>query len=199
MSKMLVIEGVMGVGKSTLLHRISDELGIQYIEQDFEHNICLNDFYAGIDCAFQKQMIFLFSNFHQLYMAEQHMTFFASDFCFERSLIMSKNSLDDSSLPLYLYKDCYSFLLRKLKYEKLIVFLYGDKDSIVERIKRRGRANENNVTAEYIEQCQNALINGLDELHARQVVTINTDEVDILSPECIGYLLPIITEFMESA
>ena len=70
MKKNIAVEGVMGVGKTTLVNALRSNFDIEAVEQDFEHNICLDDFYASMDCAFQKQMIFLYSNYHLLMKAQ---------------------------------------------------------------------------------------------------------------------------------
>lgn len=197
MGKMLVIEGVMGVGKTTLLNRLKEEIDMPCVEQDFEHNICLDDFYAGTDCAFQKQMIFLFSNYHILFTAEQKFPNFASDFCFERSLVMSRAILTEQEKELY--EENYSYLKQNLRYRKLIIFLHGDKNKIINNIRKRGRPFESKVMPNYIETCQQALIDNLNHLGADQIIDINIDEIDILSNECINYLLPKIREFLDNS
>lgn len=190
MGKMIAIEGVMGVGKTTLLNRLKKEIEIPYVEQDFKHNICLDDFYAGKDCVFQKQMIFLFSNYHLLLSAEQNYSNFISDFCFERALVMSRTVLKDREL--ILYEENYSYLKEKLNFRKMIIFLHGDENRIVNNINKRGRPNERNVTSDYINRCQHALIESLDYLGADQIVNIDIGKMDILSDRCMDFLLPQI-------
>ena len=56
---MIIIEGVMGVGKSTLQREICQRVKMSYgVVQDFEHNVCLKDFYEG-DFAYFKSNDFL--------------------------------------------------------------------------------------------------------------------------------------------
>lgn len=196
MGKMVVVEGVMGVGKTTLLHQILREIHIPYVEQDFEHNICLDDFYAGADCVFPKQMIFLFSNFHILNSAESNSDCFFSDFCFERSLIMSINSLMGKELSLY--EESYLYLKQKLTFRKMLIFLYGDDSTILDNIQKRGRPNEKNVTLEYIESCQRSLLDGIYNIDSDEVITININEVDILSQEFVEDLSQRINKFLSS-
>lgn len=196
MGKMVVVEGVMGVGKTTLLHQIIREIHIPYVEQDFEHNICLDDFYAGADCAFSKQMIFLFSNFHILHSAENNSDNFLSDFCFERSLIMSRKSLMGKELSLY--EESYLYLKQKLTFRKMLIFLYGDERTILNNIQNRGRSNEKNVTLEYIDSCQCALVDNICHIDSDEVLMININDVDILSQEFVEYITRRIRKFLFS-
>lgn len=191
---MIAIEGVMGVGKTTLLEQLKKETTIPSVTQDFEHNICLTDFYKGFECAFQKQMIFLFSNYHILSKAEKEYNCFLSDFCFERSLAMSSNILKDKELVLY--EKNYSYLKEKLNSKKMIIFLYGDTEKIINNIKKRGRINERNISLEYIDICQKTLINNLNDFEAEQIIDINISNVNITSNECVNYLVPRIVDFL---
>ena len=184
----------MGVGKTTLLTRLKERVGMPCVIQDFKHNICLDDFYAGKDCVFQKQMIFLFSNYHLLADAEERYNIFVSDFCFERSFVMSRSVLKDRELMLY--EENYAYLKQKLHFEKMVIFLHGDKNRIVDNIRRRGRVNERNVTADYIDKCQRTMIEGLEYLNADQLLDINVDEMDILSNRCMEFLLPQIRLYL---
>lgn len=196
MGKMVVVEGVMGVGKTTLLHQIFREIHIPYVEQDFEHNICLDDFYAGADCVFPKQMIFLFSNFHILHNAENKSDYFLSDFCFERSLIMSRNSLTGKELSLY--EESYLYLKQKLTFRKMLIFLHGDESTILGNVQKRGRPNEKNVTLEYIDSCQCALVDNICNIDSDEVIMININDVDILSQRFVEYLSQRINKFLSS-
>lgn len=193
--RMIAIEGVMGVGKTTLLNALKERVDVECIMQDYKHNICLNDFYKGRDCVFQKQMIFLFSNFHLLSMAMQTYSNFISDFCFERSLVMSRMALKGRELMLY--EDNYFYLKEKLNLEKMVIFLHGDKKRIFENIKKRGRPNEENVSIDYIDKCQQALFDDLENLGANKIIEINIEQMDILSERCMDVLLPQITQYLE--
>lgn len=196
MGKHVVIEGVMGAGKTTLLCEIRKKISIACVMQDYRHNICLTDFYAGKDCAFQKQMIFLFSNYHLLVDAENRFPTFISDFCLERSMIMSDAVLSGSDLALY--KENYRYLKQKLSHEKMLIFLHGDVDTIVRHIEKRGRPNEKNISPDYIAQCQQALIDNIDFIRAKQTIDINIDTVDTSSQECADFLAERISAFLRS-
>lgn len=196
MGKHVVIEGVMGVGKTTLLCVIRKKINIACVMQDYRHNICLTDYYVRKDCAFQKQMIFLFSNYHLLVDAENRFPTFISDFCLERSMILSDAVLSGSDLALY--KENYSNLKQKLSYEKMLIFLHGDVDTIVRHIEKRGRQNEKNISPDYIARCQQALIDNIDFIRAKQTIDINIDTVDTASQECADFLAERISDFMRS-
>lgn len=194
MGKYIVIEGVMGVGKTTLINRLKEELNIPCVMQDFEHNVCLTDYYAGGNCAFEKQMIFLFSNYYILSKAGESFSVFMSDYCFERSLAISKSILD--SQEFYLFKENFEFLKRRFNKEKMIIFLYGTKEKILSNIKKRGRKNEQNITLDFIDKQQGVLIDNLERFGADYIVKVNINEVDILSTESINFLKNEINKFL---
>ena len=196
MGKHIIIEGVMGVGKTTLLCEIRKKINIACVIQDYKHNICLTDFYAGKDCAFQKQMIFLFSNYHLLVDAETRFPAFISDFCLERSIIMSDAMLSGSDLTLY--KDNYRYLKQKLSYEKMLILLHGEVNTIMNHIEWRGRTSERNISPDYITRCQNALIDNIGSIRAKEIVDINIDTIDTVPQECVDFLIAKISDFLRS-
>ena len=110
-------------------------------------------------------------------MAMQTYSNFISDFCFERSLVMSRMALKGRELMLY--EDNYFYLKEKLNLEKMVIFLHGDKKRIVENIKKRGRPNEENVSIDYIDKCQQALFDDLENLGANKIIEINIEQMDI--------------------
>lgn len=140
MKKNIAVEGVMGVGKTTLVNALRSKFDIEAVEQDFEHNICLDDFYASMDCAFQKQMIFLYSNYHLLMKAQSAFPAFFSDFCFERSLAISKSILRKKDFEFFRMN--YLYLNPKIHLKKMVIFLHGSPKRIVQNIKKRERKNE---------------------------------------------------------
>ena len=143
---MIIIEGVMGVGKSTLQKRICQKVSKSYmLIQDFEHNICLKDFYEGNSCLLQKQMIFLFSDYHVLIssMKKHSGRIMVSDFSLERSVIMAKHYLSEYEYE-SLFLPCYNYLMGQFHAQrKMLILLYASPEHIMENILRRNRSMVN--------------------------------------------------------
>lgn len=195
MGRYIAIEGVMGVGKTTLLNIIRKQILIPCVEQDFKHNICLDDFYAGFNCAFSKQMIFLLSNYHILAKANALFDIFISDYCFERSMIMSKEILNEDEL--IKFENVYYYLLPKLSLNKMLIILYGSPEKIIRQIYTRGRSNEMNICIDSIRKQQSALINNIKNIDAEQFVWINIDNINIMDPKFVDYIVKVITSYLK--
>ena len=167
---------------------------IEAVEQDFEHNICLDDFYAGMDCAFQKQMIFLYSNYHLLMKAQNAFPAFFSDFCFERSLAISKLILEKKDFEFF--KHNYLYLKPKIHLKKMVIFLHGSPQKIVQNIKKRERKNELTVCEAFVATQQQSLLQSLDSFNAARLVLVNIDKIDVLSNSFLEYIIPQIDTFL---
>lgn len=194
MKKNIAVEGVMGVGKTTLVNALRSKFDIEAVEQDFEHNICLDDFYVSMDCAFQKQMIFLYSNYHILTKAQNVFPAFFSDFCFERSLAISKTILGKEDFEFF--KTNYLYLNSKIHLEKMVIFLHGSPKKIIQNIKKRKRKNEQTVREVLIAAQQQSLLQNLDSFNAARLVQVDIDKTDVLSNSFLEYIIPQIDTFL---
>ena len=194
MKKNIAVEGVMGVGKTTLVNALRSNFDIEAVEQDFEHNICLDDFYASMDCAFQKQMIFLYSNYHLLMKAQSAFPAFFSDFCFERSLAISKSILRKKDFEFFRMN--YLYLNPKIHLKKMVIFLHGSPKRIVQNIKKRERKNELTVCETFVATQQQSLLQSLDSFNAYRLILVNIDKTDVLSNSFLDYIIPQIDTFL---
>ena len=194
MKKNIAVEGGMGVGKTTLVNALRSKFDIEAVEQDFEHNICLDDFYASMDCAFQKQMIFLYSNYHLLMKAQSAFPAFFSDFCFERSLAISKSILRKKDFEFFRMN--YLYLNPKIHLKKMVIFLHGSPKRIVQNIKKRERKNELTVCETFVATQQQSLLQSLDSFNAYRLILVNIDKTDVLSNSFLDYIIPQIDTFL---
>lgn len=194
MKKNIAVEGVMGVGKTTLVNALRSNFDIEAVEQDFEHNICLDDFYASMDCAFQKQMIFLYSNYHLLMKAQSAFPAFFSDFCFERSLAISKSILRKKDFEFFRMN--YLYLNPKIHLKKMVIFLHGSPKRIVQNIKKRERKNELTVCETFVATQQQSLLQSLDSFNSDRLILVNIDKTDVLSNSFLDYIIPQIDTFL---
>lgn len=194
MKKNIAVEGVMGVGKTTLVNALRSKFDIEAVEQDFEHNICLDDFYASMDCAFQKQMIFLYSNYHLLMKAQSAFPAFFSDFCFERSLAISKSILRKKDFEFFRMN--YLYLNPKIHLKKMVIFLHGSPKRIVQNIKKRERKNELTVCETFVATQQQSLLQSLDSFNSDRLILVNIDKTDVLSNSFLDYIIPQIDTFL---
>lgn len=195
---MIIIEGTVGVGKSTLQKKICEKIDKSYmLVQDFEHNICLKDFYDGYSCILQKQMIFLFSDYHILSTALKKYPekIIVSDYSLERSAIMAKNYLTDYEYK-NLFLPCYNYLIDQIHIpRKMLIMLYASPEYIKENIKKRNRTMEQEIQLQYIRDKQELLMKGMLRCSFEKVISINCEHEDILNKDIIERLLEEIKSF----
>ena len=188
---MIIIEGAMGVGKSTLQKKICENLDRSYmLVQDFEHNICLKDFYDGESCVLQKQMIFLFSDYHILAstLKKYPGKIIVSDYSLERSAIMAKSYLTEYEYE-SLFKPCYNYLMGKINApHKMLLLLYASPEYIKENIKKRNRPMEQEIQLQFIHDKQKLLMDGMPQFSFDKVVRIDCDCENILDDAFIERL-----------
>ncbi|QFP76217.1 deoxynucleoside kinase [Deinococcus sp. AJ005] len=148
----LVIEGPIGVGKTSLSRRLSARYGAELNLEVVEENPFLARFYEQPDAyAFQVQVFFLLSRFKQLSALAQPGLFsgnVVSDYLFAKDFIFAAMNLKDAEFALY--KDLYSHLSPRLPTPDLVVYLRADTDELLRRIARRGRPFEQDMQAGYL-------------------------------------------------
>ena len=180
---MVIIEGMVGVGKSTLQEKLCQKVSNAcLLIQDFEHNICLKDFYQGDSCLLQKQMIFLFSDYHVLIsaMRKNPHKIIISDFSLERSEIVAKNSLSRFEYET-LFTPCYKYLMDQFHdARKLLILLYASPEHIMKNIRKRNRLIEQGIGLQYIQAKQELLIEELPKYPFNKVIRIDCDKENTL-------------------
>ncbi|WP_075830913.1 deoxynucleoside kinase [Deinococcus marmoris] len=148
----LVIEGPIGVGKTSLSRRLSARYGAELNLEVVEENPFLARFYEQPDAyAFQVQVFFLLSRFKQLSALAQPGLFsgnVVSDYLFAKDFIFAAMNLKDAEFALY--EDLYSHLSPRLPTPDLVVYLRADTDELLRRIARRGRPFEQDMQAGYL-------------------------------------------------
>ena len=181
-SVFICIEGVIGVGKTTLTQALSSALGARGVLEMVEENPFLEGFYRDRRrYAFQTQLFFLLSRYRQMLALRQRDLFQSSvisDYLFQKDRIFASLNLSDDELTLY--DQILPLLERDLPRPDKVVYLRADLPVLLKRIEKRGRAFERNIDPEYLR--------GLDEaythffFHYRQapLIVVNTNALDLV-------------------
>lgn len=148
----IVIEGPIGVGKTSLTRILASELGASPNLEVVEENPFLAPFYSDPErFGFNVQVFFLLSRFKQLQALVQESLFdssVVSDYLFDKDFIFASMNLRDAEFDLY--RDLYAQLKPRLRTPDLTVYLRADTDLLLERIARRGRRFERAMDPEYL-------------------------------------------------
>lgn len=179
----IAIEGVIGVGKTTLARLLQPSFGAALLLEVFEENPFLSDFYADRQrYAFQTQIFFLLSRYHQQRrtvpeLLRQHDHLIA-DYTFEKDAIFAQINLQGDELEMY-YR-VHEALAEKIIPPDLVVYLRADTDVLMQRIALRDRPYERNMDRAYIDQLNQAYESffGGSQERRSPVLVIDTNQID---------------------
>lgn len=184
----IAIEGVIGVGKTTLARLLQPAFRSTLLLEVFEENPFLSDFYADRQrYAFQTQIFFLLSRYHQQRQAVQAALSsganLISDYTFEKDALFARINLQGDELEMY-YR-VHEALAEKIPLPDLIVYLRASTDVLMQRIASRDRPYERNIERDYIDQLNKAYEDFFGDGHqGAMVLPIDTDHLDyVKNPE----------------
>lgn len=181
----LAIEGVIGVGKTTLARLLQPAFRSDLVLEVFEENPFLSDFYADRErYAFQTQIFFLLSRYHQQRRSVpailQRQVPLITDYTFAKDALFASINLQGDELEMY--QRVHDALAEKIPSPDLILYLRADTDVLMQRIASRDRPYERNMDREYIDrlnQTYEAYFLNLPETHdASMVLALDTNHLD---------------------
>ena len=189
----IAIEGVIGVGKTTLARLLQPAFQAALLLEVFEENPFLSDFYADRErYAFQTQIFFLLSRYHQQrkavgdLLADQENLF--SDYTFGKDALFARINLAGDELEMY-YR-VHDALAEKIIKPDLILYLRANTETLMQRIAFRDRPYERNMEPGYIHQLNEAYEGFFgDHHHETAVLPIETDNLDyVRDPEALKFV-----------
>lgn len=176
----VVIEGCIGVGKTTLTHLVADRLDARTVVEVVEENPFLPDFYKDQAAhAFKTQMFFLLSRFKQqesIVQTDLFQKVVVADYMFAKDRIFAELTLTGSELALY--DQVYRALLQNVRTPDLVIHLRAPMDVIMQRIQRRGRAFERDIDPDYLTNLVEAYGRFFDRYTTSPLLTVDTSELN---------------------
>jgi deoxyadenosine/deoxycytidine kinase len=193
----LVIEGVIGAGKTSLVKILGEKLSAKCIFERFEENPFLEDFYRDPDrYAFQTQLYFLLSRYRQQQELKQTDLFhnlIISDYMFAKDKLFAILTLEDKELQLY--NLVHQQLEKDIPIPDLVVYLQASTDRLMANIKKRARPYEKNIAYEYINSLNQIYNEYFFRYKASPLIIVNTNEIDFVNnKDDLNELIKIIRQ-----
>ncbi|MBT3240110.1 MAG: deoxynucleoside kinase [Chloroflexi bacterium] len=183
----IAVEGVIGVGKTTLARLLMDRFEAEVQLEVFEENPFLADFYSDRNrYAFQTQIFFLLSRYHQqrrsvndMIESEKNLI---TDYTFAKDSLFAQINLEGDELEMYF--KVHEALGEKVRLPDLIIYLTADIDVVMQRIATRDRSYERNMETAYIESLTKTY-NDHYQFHYQgpPVLTIDTTDLNFIKHE----------------
>ncbi|RKH09894.1 deoxynucleoside kinase [Corallococcus praedator] len=181
----IVVEGPIGVGKTSLANLLTERLGSRRILEVVEENPFLSSFYADRQkFAFQTQVFFLLSRFRQqqeLFQQDLFRSVTVSDYLFAKDRIFANLTLASDELALY--DRVFEALGPRVTRPDLVIYLQAQLDVLLHRIKKRGREFERKFDAGYLESLTHAYNDFFSHYTETPLLIVNTSEIDFVHNE----------------
>jgi len=181
-NRYVAVEGVIGVGKTSLAKLLAERLKAKIVLEEVEENPFLKDFYKDrARYAFQAQMHFLFSRYQQQRTLRQMELFSertVADYLFQKDRIFA--SLNLSERELNLYEKVVALLEHEVQRPDIVVYLQATTEVLLERIGRRGRSFERDIDPGYIEELNRAYNHFFFHYIDAPLLVVNTSGIDFV-------------------
>jgi deoxyadenosine/deoxycytidine kinase len=182
-AKYIVVEGPIGVGKTSLAKILANEFQARTIFERVEDNPFLPKFYKSRETyAFQNQTFFLLNRYQQQMELAQQDLFTqgtVSDYLFAKDQIFATLTL--SAEELNLYQQIYSLLNTRVAKPDLVVYLQARPEVLYKRVKKRDKKYERSVTFEYLTEVAQAYNQYFFHYDETPLLVVNTSEIDFVS------------------
>lgn len=181
-SRYIVVEGPIGVGKSTLTRILGQRFGARTLFEIVEENPFLPLFYQEPEKhAFQTQLFFLLSRFKQQQELAQQELFAqhtVSDYLFAKDRIFASLTLSPAELALY--DRVFEHLRPRVVKPDLVIYLQARLEVLLARIRRRAREFERDFDADYLARLCSAYNDHFFHYDETPLLVVNTSDIDIV-------------------
>jgi deoxyadenosine/deoxycytidine kinase len=178
--RLVVVEGPIGAGKTTLAKRIAAAVGAEPVLEQPDENPFLERFYKNPRAgALPAQLYFLFQRARQLQELRQQDLFApvrVADYLLEKDRLFARVTLEDDEYALY--EQVYGRLSLDAPVPDLVVFLQAPVDVLLERIAARGVRYEKHIERDYLLRLIDAYTRFFHQYSASPLLIVNAAEID---------------------
>ncbi|MEY4083226.1 MAG: hypothetical protein RL483_595 [Pseudomonadota bacterium] len=181
----IVFEGPIGVGKSSLARKFAERFGYTPLLEAPQDNPFLERFYKdSARYALPTQLFFLFQRVDQLREIAQLDLFselMVSDFMLEKDRLFALLTLTDDEQQLY--QKMFESLRPQVSAPDLVVLLQASPSALIDRIRQRGIAMEQNMSEEYLVQLSEAYTRFFHQYEEAPILIVNTASLNPIDRE----------------
>lgn len=179
----IAIEGVIGVGKTSLARILSEKLNGRLILENHDENPFLAQFYKDPrHFAFQTQMFFLLSRFRQQQELPEpdffHSTLI-SDYIFPKDRIFAYINLSENELNLY--EKVMALMEMRVRKPDIVVYLQSSTERLMRNIRTRSRPYEREMSEEYIRTLNEGYNHYFFNYEETPLLIVNTTQLDFVN------------------
>jgi len=187
----IVVEGPIGVGKTSLAQRLGDHIGADILLEKPQENPFLERFYQDPQRhAMATQLFFLFQRINEV-RDQAQMDLFntrtVSDYLFDKDALFARLNLSDDEFRLY--QNIYQSLAPQPPVPDLVIYLQASTDTLIERVRRRGRNYEHAVTDDYLARLGNSYGEFFHHYEDAPLMMVNSENLNFVDNDADFKLL----------
>jgi deoxyadenosine/deoxycytidine kinase len=181
----IAIEGVIGVGKTSLATLLSDRHNARLVLEQFDDNPFLPKFYNDRErYAFPTQMAFLASRFKQqqkMLSKDLFQQTTVSDYIFDKDRIFARLNLNEDEMALY--DSIFNIMSGISAKPDLVIYLQASIERLMDNIRHRDREYERHISESYLRELSDAYNHFFYHYNKSPLIIINTSEIDFVNNE----------------
>ena len=181
----IVIEGPIGVGKTTLAKKLANSFGSEILLEGADENPFMSKFYENPKAAaLSTQLFFLLQRAKQMQDLRQGDMFNPvriADFLMEKDRLFAELTLDEDELKLY--EQVYAQLTIDVPEPDLVVYLQAPVEVLLQRIENRGLQNERLIEAAYLQRLSDSYVDFFHHYSDAPLLIVNAAEIDFAHNE----------------
>ncbi len=178
-----MVEGPIGVGKTTLAKKLAKSYGSELLLEGAAENPFMAKFYENPrSAALPTQLYFLLQRARQMQELRQGDMFSpvrVSDFLMEKDRLFAEVTLDDDELKLY--EQVYEQLTFDVMVPDLVIYLQAPLGILLDRIENRGIAHERLIETSYLQRLSDAYVKFFYHYDEAPLLIVNAAEIDFAS------------------
>ena len=187
----IVVEGPIGVGKTSLAQRLADHIGADILLEKPQDNPFLERFYQDPQRhAMSTQLFFLFQRINEV-RDQAQMDLFrtrtVSDYLFDKDALFARLNLSEDEYKLY--QNIYRSLAPKAPIPDLVIYLQATTSTLIDRVRRRGRDYERSVTDDYLNRLGDSYGEFFHQYEDAPLMMVNSENLNFVDNEADFQLL----------